>query len=67
MAIWRKKGLPCRSRCIILSQMEFRAARVGDPTDLGSLAGLNAYGHEWLRGKCTEIYWESQQYGAMVD
>ncbi|MFH1009274.1 MAG: hypothetical protein V1800_17505 [Candidatus Latescibacterota bacterium] len=43
------------------------ASLVADPTDLGSLAGLNAYGHDWLRGKCTEIYWESQQYGAMVD
>ena len=39
------------------------AAQVADPTDLGSLAGLNAYGHDWLRGKCTEIYWESQRYG----
>lgn len=43
------------------------AALVADPTDLGSLAGLNAYGHDWLRGKCTEVYWESQQYGTMVD
>lgn len=40
---------------------------VADPTDLGSLAGLNAYGHDWLRGKCTEVYWESQQYGKMVE
>ena len=39
------------------------AAQVADPTDLGSLAGLNAYGHDWLRGKHTEIYWESQRYG----
>ena len=39
------------------------AAQVADPTDLGSLAGLNAYGHDWLRGKCTEVYWESQRYG----
>jgi hypothetical protein len=39
------------------------AAQVADPTDLGSLAGLNAYGHDWLRGKCTEAYWESQRYG----
>ncbi len=37
--------------------------QVADPTDLGTLAGLNAYGHDWLRGKCTEVYWESQQYG----
>ena len=43
------------------------AGLVADPTDLGSLAGLNAYGHDWLRGKCTEVYWESQQYGTMVD
>ena len=40
---------------------------VADPTDLGTLAGLNAYGHDWLRGKCTEVYWESQQYGKMLD
>jgi len=39
------------------------AAQVADPTDLGSLAGLNAYGHDWLRGKCTEIHMESQCYG----
>ena len=39
------------------------AAQVADPTDLGSLAGLNAYGHDWLRSKCTEAYWESQRYG----
>jgi hypothetical protein len=43
------------------------ATLVADPTDLGSLAGLNAYGHDWLRGKCTEVYWESQQYGKMLD
>ena len=43
------------------------AKLVADPTDLGSLAGLNAYGHDWLRGKCTEVYWESQQYGKMLD
>ena len=40
---------------------------VADPTDLGTLAGLNAYGHDWLRGKCTEVYWESQQYGKMLE
>lgn len=34
-----------------------------DPTDLGTLAGLNAYGHDWLTGKSTEVYWESQEYG----
>ena len=39
------------------------AAQVADPTDLGSLAGLNAYGHDWLRGKCVDVYWESQCYG----
>ena len=43
------------------------AKLVADPTDLGTLAGLNAYGHDWLRGKCTEVYWESQQYGKMVE
>ena len=40
---------------------------VADPSDLGVLAGLNAYGHDWLRSKCTEVYWESQQYGKMVE
>lgn len=40
---------------------------MADPTDLGTLVGLNAYGHDWLRGKCTEVYWESQQYGRMVE
>jgi len=42
------------------------AKQVADPTDLGSLAGLNAYGHDWLRGKSVEVYWESQCYG-LVD
>ena len=36
---------------------------MADSTDLGALAGLNAYGHDWLRGKRIEVYWESQQYG----
>lgn len=40
--------------------------QVADATDLGSLAGLNAYGHDWLRGKSVEVYWESQCYG-LVD
>jgi hypothetical protein len=39
------------------------AAQSADPTDTGTLAGLNAYGHDWLRGKRVEVYWESQQYG----
>lgn len=39
------------------------ADQVADPSSLGTLAGLNAYGHDWLRGKCTEVYWESQCYG----
>ena len=37
-----------------------------DPTDLGTLAGLNAYAHDWLRGKANEIYWESQCYGMFI-
>jgi len=40
---------------------------VADPSDLGVLAGLNAYGHDWLSGKSKEVYWESQQYGKMVE
>jgi len=36
---------------------------VVDPTDLGTLAGLNSYGHDWLKGKAVEVYWESQKYG----
>ena len=40
---------------------------VADPTDLSTLAGLNAYGHDWLSGKSKEVYWESQQYGKMVE
>ena len=30
---------------------------VADPTDAGTLAGLNAYGHDWLRGKAVEVGW----------
>ena len=40
---------------------------VVDPTDLGTLAGLNAYGHDWLSGKCVEVYWDSQCYGAFME
>lgn len=40
------------------------ADQVADPTGLGTLAGLNAYGHDRLRGKCTEVYWESCCYGS---
>lgn len=43
------------------------AKQAADPSDLGSLAGLNAYGHDWLRGKAVEVYWESQCYGAMME
>jgi len=43
------------------------AQQVADPTDAGSLAGLNAYGHDWLRGKAVEVYWESQCYGEMME
>ena len=52
-----------------LSQLalETWAKQVADPSDLGSLAGLNAYGHDWLRGKATEVYWDSQCYGLMME
>ena len=43
------------------------AKQAADPSDAGSLAGLNAYGHDWLRGKAVEVYWESQCYGAMME
>ncbi len=47
--------------------LETWAKLVADTSDLGVLAGLNAYGHDWLRGKSAEVYWESQQYGKMVE
>jgi hypothetical protein len=37
--------------------------RVVDPTDLGTLAGLNAYGHDFLRGLAWQVYLDSQFYG----
>ena len=40
---------------------------VADPTDAGTLAGLNAYGHDWLRGKAVEVGWESQCYGYLME
>jgi len=35
---------------------------VVDPTDLGTLAALNAYGHDYLRGLAWQIYLESQSF-----
>jgi hypothetical protein len=34
-----------------------------NPTDLGTLAGLNAYGHDYLKGLAWQVYLESQVYG----
>ena len=42
------------------------ASQVVDPTDLGTLAGLNAYGHDWLKGMRHIVYLESQKYGFRV-
>ena len=39
---------------------------VADPTDAGTLAALNAYGLDWLRGKAVEVGWESQCYGYLM-
>ncbi len=48
-----------------LSEQALRTwnARVTDATDLGTLAALNAYGHDYLRGLAWQIYLESQFYG----
>ena len=43
------------------------ASQVADATDAGSLAGLNAYGHDWLRGLAVKVYWQSQCYGGMLE
>ena len=52
-------------RALALSEQALRtwSARVVDPTDLGTLAGLNAYGHDYLRGLAWQIYLDSQFYG----
>ena len=42
------------------------AELVVDPTDRGTLAGLNAYGHDYLRGLAWRVYLESQFYGFSV-
>ena len=34
-----------------------------DPTDLGTLAALNAYGHDYLRGLAWLVYLKSQHFG----
>ena len=53
------------ARAVALSEVAIRtwSSQVSDPTDLGTLAGLNAYGHEWLKGMRTVVYLESQMYG----
>jgi len=42
------------------------AALTVDPTDLGTLAALNAYGHDYLRGLAWQIFLESQVCGFSV-
>ena len=59
----------------LLSEAEISSERalqtwikvIADPTDLGTLAGLNAYGHDWLRGKSSEVYWDAQRYGILME
>jgi hypothetical protein len=48
-----------------LSEQALRTwnARVTDATDLGTLAALNACGHDCLRGLARRIYLEGQFYG----
>ena len=61
--ITRASGLLFQAESASAQALRTWASQAADPTDLGTLAGLNAYGHDWLRGKCVEVYWESQQYG----
>ena len=42
------------------------ADAVRDPTDRGSLLGLNAYGIDWLRGKADEVRMMSEHWGLRV-
>ena len=39
------------------------ADTVRDPTDIGSLVGLNVYGLDWLRGKADDVRIESEHWG----
>ena len=39
------------------------ADSVRDPTDRGSLLGLNVYGLDWLRGKADEVRLQSEHWG----
>ena len=39
------------------------ADTVRDPTDIGSLVGLNAYGLDWLRGKADDVRIQSEHWG----
>ena len=42
------------------------ADRVRDPTDRGSLLGLNVYGLDWLRGKADEVRMQSEHWGLEI-
>lgn len=42
------------------------ADSVRDPTDRGSLLGLNVYGLDWLRGKADEVRMQSEYWGFAI-
>jgi hypothetical protein len=51
-----------RALGLLKSSIEHWAAVVRDPSDLGTLAVLNSYCYDYLKGVAYDVYLESQRW-----